>query len=67
MTSSQTYPIYTVRADRQTGEWLGTPEPTGERMERRAFLDLDAGDDTHRDTYEGAGDRTRLILITWVD
>lgn len=61
------YPIFTVNADRTTGEWLSEPQPTGKSMDRMAFLSLDNGDDTHRDTYEGAGENTQLILITWVD
>lgn len=71
--ATRQHSIYTVFADRQTGEWIGTPQPTGGMMSRMEFLELDNGDDTHRDTYEaetmGAGDTssTRLILITWVD
>lgn len=65
--TQQTYPVYTVDADRETGEWLGTAQPTGACADRVEWLAMDAGDDTHRDTYEGAGDHMRLILITWVD
>ncbi len=66
-TATTLYPIYTVCADRTTGEFIDEAEPTGESMDRRAFLSLDNGDDTHRVTYEGAGENTRLIVITWVD
>ena len=70
MPTTETHAIYTVAADRQTGEWIGYPQPTGERMDRTAFLALDNGDDTHRYTYEevdGKNGVTRLILITWVN
>ena len=62
-----TYPVYSVDACRTTGEWIGEAQPTHIRMTRMEWLSLDDGDDTHRDTYEGAGENTRLILITWVD
>ena len=67
MTQQQTYQVYTVNADRTTGEWTSDVQPTNVFMTRAEWLARDAGDDTHRDTYEGAGDNTRLILITWVD
>jgi hypothetical protein len=63
----ETYPVYSVEACRTTGEWIGAAQPTHIRMTRKAWLALDDGDDTHRDTYEGAGEGTRLIRITWVD
>lgn len=65
--NNQTYPIYSVEANRTTGEWINEAQPTHIRMTRKEWLALDDGDDTHRDTYEGAGENTRLILITWVD
>jgi len=67
MTSYQLYPIYAVTADRSCGEWIGKPTATGEFAGRREWLALDDGDDTHRDTYEGHPNETRLLLITWVD
>jgi hypothetical protein len=65
--NTQTYPVYAVNADRETGEWIGDARPTGERATRAQWQALESGDDTHRDTYEGAGDDARLIVITWVD
>lgn len=64
-TSIQLYPIYTVNADRETGEWIGEAQPTGDVGSIAAFLSI-TPDDTHRDTYEVDGE-TCLILITWVD
>ena len=66
-TMQQTYPVYAVDADRTTGEWIGYAQPTYTSMTLAEWLALEAGDDTHRDTYEGARNETRLILITWVD
>ena len=66
-TIAQTYPVYTVDADRATGEWISDAQFANAFMTRAEWLALDAGDDTRRDTYEGAGENTRLILTTWLD
>lgn len=61
------YPVYTVHADRQTGEWLGEAEPTGEWMTLVEWYAAPDDEDTHRDHYTGWGEDMRLLRMTWVD
>lgn len=57
--------VYEVEADRQTGEWIGTPEHVGAESlsDWNARVDTD---DEHYDTYEVNGE-TRAIAVKWVD
>jgi len=61
---SKTIKQYSVTADRETGEWLETPEFVGKVSmdEWNAKQDTDA---VHFDTYE-ENDQTRAIEVVWV-
>lgn len=66
---------YTVKADANTGEWLGTPEYVG-MVDESDWSDADDTDDKHFDTYEVQikdetgwptnETETRAIEVVWV-
>jgi hypothetical protein len=58
------YPQYKVRADKETGEWLGDAEFVDYvvRSDWGSKLDTDS---SHFDTYE-KDDQTRAIEVVWV-
>lgn len=58
-------PAYTVKADKETGEWLGEPEFI-DYVERSSWNAKTDTDDAHFDTYEH-DDQTRAIEVNWVD
>ena len=65
MPTEQTYPVYTVHADRETGEWTTEAETTGERRTMAEWLTYADTTAMHYDTYEVDGE-TRLVRVLWL-
>lgn len=59
-------PIYIVRADRDSGEWDGSPEPTGRATPFAAWCAKRDTSRTHYDTYESDDGETRALMVRYV-
>ena len=65
---TQTLEVYSVSADRQTGEWLGAPESTGEVTTATEWCKLSDTNEEHYDTYVYDHDTQaeRALIVQWV-
>jgi hypothetical protein len=66
---NQIVPVYEVRADSETGEWLNDPTPTGQAVRLRDWNAQHDSRRRHFDTYQhhaGEDDEeTRAIIVRW--
>jgi hypothetical protein len=66
---SEILDIFKVSADRETGEWLGQPEPTGQKTTAWDWAQMQDTDATHYDTYthDAETQAERALIVEWTD
>ncbi|TKD26448.1 hypothetical protein FBT96_00590 [Rhodobacter capsulatus] len=77
MKMTNMHPLYEVKADRETGEWIGEPQSTGEAVDFAEWCARKDTDTEHFDHYEASwneindfGDEmrkeeTRALRVIW--